>query len=237
MITTPSRHPLALTSALLAACLMLSACDNEVKGAKATVEEPTEEVVAQELEEAPAAAAVEEEEALGVTTLEVDKSASKIAFVGAKLTGKHDGGFKEFDGKLELNPSGDLTGVMFTVDVDSVYTDNDMLTGHLKQGDFFEVATYPEATFQSTEVRPGSDQKAEDGTPYTHTVVGNMTMRGVTKKLTFPVLVDTTGEHVVASTDFVVDRNDFKITYPGKPDDLIKPEVKISIALQAPKKS
>jgi polyisoprenoid-binding protein YceI len=234
MITSHTRL-FALCVALTFSGVTLTACDNEVKGPKAGVAEP---VVADDTKTEDAPKADEKKEEAGVPMeLTVNKEASKISFIGAKVTGKHDGGFKDFDGKLKLGADGNLEMVAFTVKTDSVYSDAEKLTGHLKAPDFFDTAKFPEAKFESTAITTGSEVKTEDGKAYTHTIVGNMTIRGITKSLTIPAMVDTSGDTVSASSDFVFDRNIFEITYKGKADDLIKPDVKMSVELKAPKKS
>ncbi len=239
-MNTSKTHLFSLIIALSFTGMTLSACDNEVKGNKAGVAEPsaeeakaTEEPAVDEKkpEDKPAAAASTGE------AITINKDASKIGFVGSKVTGKHEGGFKDFDGKVKLDDKGNLTMVAFTVKTDSVFSDSEKLTGHLKSPDFFDTAKFPEAKFESTSIKAGSDAKTDDGKAYTHTVVGNMTLHGITKELTFPAMVDTSGDKVKASTNFVFDRNIFDITYKGMADDLIKPDVKMTIDFEAPKKS
>ena len=68
---------------------------------------------------------------------------SKLDFVAAKVTRKHDGSFQTFGGMVQLVDN-DPTKSAVTVDVDtkSIFTDEGKLTEHLKSGDFFDVAKY-----------------------------------------------------------------------------------------------
>ena len=66
------------------------------------------------------------------------------------------------------------------VEMASVKSDDEKLTGHLQSPDFFDVAKYPKATFESTEIKKGGDKGA------THTVTGNLDFHGVKKSITFP---------------------------------------------------
>src|SRR5207245_11006169 len=80
---------------------------------------------------------------------------SSIEFVGSKVTGHHNGGFKKFSGELKA-ANGKLanSGNKVIIDATSVYADNDRLTGHLKSADFFNVSQIPTAPFETTAITP-----------------------------------------------------------------------------------
>jgi polyisoprenoid-binding protein YceI len=111
----------------------------------------------------------------------VDPVHSNIKFsVTHMVVSEVEGSFKKFEGTVE-NGKPDFSDavVNFTVDVNSVNTDNEMRDGHLKSDDFFNVSKYPSMTFKSTSV------KALGGNKYQ--LVGNLTIRDVTKSVTFDV--------------------------------------------------
>lgn len=178
---------------------------------------------AQEVVKAPAAG----------ERLAVDKARSKVGFVGAKVTAQHVGVFQEFSGSIAL-ADGKLEGgdVEFEVKTASVVADggNPRLEGHLRSPDFFEVEAHPTAKFVSTKIVAGSDAEG-----MTHTVTGNLTLRDVTKSVTFPAKVEVTASELRASTEFGIDRKDFGIVYPGKADDLIKDNVLLQVEFVAPR--
>ena len=167
--------------------------------------------------------------------LAVSPAASKIGFVGAKVTAQHVGEFKEFSGAISM-VAGKVEGgqVEFEVNPGSVVVDGGLprLEGPLKSADFFEVEKHPTARFVSTEIKAGSDAEG-----MTHTVTGNLTMRGTTRSVTFPARIEVSADTVEAKTEFGINRKDFGIEYPGKPDDLIKENVLIQVDLKAPRKS
>jgi polyisoprenoid-binding protein YceI len=109
-------------------------------------------------------------------------------------------------------------------------SDQEKLTGHLKSGDFFDVEKFPKATFTSTEIKPGGAGGA------THTITGNLELHGVKKSISFPAKVTVDASAVKADAEFVINRKDFGLVYPGKPDDLIKDEVLIKLHVTAPRK-
>lgn len=170
--------------------------------------------------------------AVAGTSYELVSDESKLEFVGSKVTGKHDGGFKTFSATAVVPPDGKLEGGSVKVEIDaaSVFTDTEKLTGHLKSGDFFEVEKFPKATFESTKIVKGGADGA------THTVTGNLTLHGETKSISFPANVSQSGDGLTVKSEFVINRKDFGIVYKGKPDDLIKDDVLIKLDLAFEKK-
>lgn len=164
---------------------------------------------------------------LGPGELAFDHTNSSVEFVGAKLTGAHLGGFKSFRGTLSL-AGGEVAGGKVSVEIDatSVYADSDKLAGHLKAPDFFDVAKFATVSFVSTSVVAAADAG-------TYTVTGDLNFHGVTKSISFPAVVTAGQGHVIAKAQFGLNRQDFGIRYPGRPDDLIKDEVVIKLAVRA----
>jgi polyisoprenoid-binding protein YceI len=165
-------------------------------------------------------------------SLPIDPATSQIQWTGSKVTAHHDGGFKSFKGNITLvgqDPT--KSSVTIDIDTDSLYTAPDNLVTHLKSKDFFDVATFPKATFVSTSVKPGGDKGA------THTVTGNLTLHGVTKSVTFPATIKTSPAGTDADAEFSINRKDFGLTYPGRVDDLIRDDVVIKLTVRAHAKS
>lgn len=209
-----------LTLSVGAAALSL-ACDNKFDDKpKAEVAEPAKQAVeakATAEQTAPAAP-------VAAQVLKLDTEKSSIEFVGAKVTGKHDGGFKAISGSGKL--AGDeVSELAFEVETASVESDAEKLTGHLKSADFFDVEKHPKASFKSTRI-----EAAKDG-DNTHRITGDLTLRGVTKSITFPAKVEVTGQSAKGSTEFTINRKDFGIQYAGMQDDLIKDEVLLKLDL------
>ena len=69
----------------------------------------------------------------------------------------------------------------------------------------------------------------------THSVTGNLTIRGKTKAVTFPAKIKVDAKGVEANAEFVINRKDFDVAYPGKPDDLIQDNVVLTIHAVAPR--
>jgi polyisoprenoid-binding protein YceI len=176
--------------------------------------------------EAPAAAAAADAVVLGF-----DQSSSKIGFTGKKVTGAHTGSFGTFSGEVRLGKDPAQSSVTLTIDMASVASDNEKLTGHLKSADFFDAATFPQATFTSTSITAGGEGGA------THTIKGNLALHGVTKNVAFPATLTTSPDKVTLKAAFAFDRKAFNINYPGKADDLIKDHVDLFLDVSAAPKA
>ena len=157
------------------------------------------------------------------------EDSSTITFTGSKVTGSHEGGFKAFSGHFyvdgdKLAPSGHE----MVIDMDSTYSDDEKLTGHLKSAEFFDVEKYPKSTFTVTNIQEQTGAKRE-----THTLTGNFMLHGVTKSISIPVKVEKSDGLIKINADFFINRFDFNIQYPGKTDDIIRKEVVIKFDLHA----
>jgi polyisoprenoid-binding protein YceI len=211
-----------LLSLALAASLA-GACSSEIDGKpKAQVEDVKKvEAKAETKTEAKTDAA-----AAAARTLKLDKASSSIGFVGAKLTGDHKGGFEDFEGEAKL--AGDkIESLRVTVKTPSVTSDAADLTGHLKSPDFFDVEKFPTAVFSADEFVP----KAGDN-GVTHEIGGELELHGEKKAIRFPAKVTVDAQGAQGQAEFTINRKDFKIEYPGKPDDLIKDEVLLKLDLK-----
>ncbi|TAE18672.1 MAG: polyisoprenoid-binding protein [Bacteroidetes bacterium] len=115
------------------------------------------------------------------TKWNVDASHSNVKFeVTHLVVSEMDGSFKVYNGTIN-SPSADFQGaqVEFAIDVNSINTDNERRDGHLKGDDFFNAEKYPKMTFKSVSFKKVSGSKYE--------LVGDLTIRDVTKRVTFDV--------------------------------------------------
>ncbi len=116
-----------------------------------------------------------------VTKWELDKAHSNVKFsVTHLVVSETDGSFKLFDGSMESSkPDYSDAKILFNVDVNSINTNNDRRDEHLKGDEFFNAQKYPAMKFEGTSFTP------EGGNKYK--LVGNLTIRDVTKPVTFDV--------------------------------------------------
>ncbi len=112
---------------------------------------------------------------------QIDSAHSNIYFtVRHMMISKVRGQFETFSGSVnfdEENPEN--TTVAIEIDVNSINTQEEKRDGHLKSPDFFDVATFPTATFKSIKVIKNDANEGK--------LVGELTLRGVTKEVVLDV--------------------------------------------------
>ena len=111
----------------------------------------------------------------------IDKVHSNVKFTVTHLViSEVEGYFKVFDGTVEHSkPDFSDAKINFTVDVNSINTDNENRDKHLKSDDFFNAEKFPQMKFESTSFTPLGNNK--------YKLAGNLTIRDVTKPVTFDV--------------------------------------------------
>lgn len=125
----------------------------------------------------PAAPAAE----VDAVTWNVDKAHSNVGFTVTHLVvSEVDGSFKVYDGSINTTTD-DFSGaeIKFIVDVPSINTGNDKRDNHLKGDDFFNAEQYPQMTFKSKAFKKAGKNK--------YKLVGDLTIRDITKEVTFDV--------------------------------------------------
>lgn len=151
---------------------------------------------------------------------------SRIEFTGSAANGPQNGRFEKFSGWFSV-ADGKPVGADHRVEIDmnSVQTDHQKLTDHLKNTDFFDAPAFPTAVFDEITLTPGEGD--------TWTVAGNLTLHGQTKAISFPATVTREGDTVAVKSEFSLNRRDFAIDFEGASDNLIRDEVVIRLDLLA----
>lgn len=143
---------------------------------------------------------------LGADILSLDTEKSKIDFVGRKTDGMHKGGFKAFKVKSVAdfeNPTASTLEI--EIDTTSLWSDDEKLTNHLKNPDFFDVRKFPKITFKATNLTTEEEGKAK--------IVGNLTMLGKTVEVTIPADVAVNDESIDLTAKFKIDRTLWGMAY------------------------
>ena len=130
-----------------------------------------------------------------------------------------DGTFKKFDGSI-TSAKPDLTDakISFSADVNSISTNVEMRDNHLKTDDFFNAEKYPKMTFVSTSFKRQA-AKSPKQISNTYFLKGNLTIRDVTKEVTFLVTYGGTAKDQQGNTKAgfkattTVNRLDYNIKY------------------------
>jgi polyisoprenoid-binding protein YceI len=147
---------------------------------------------------------------LSTGTWAIDPAHSSISFsVRHLMVSKVRGTFETFSGAIVVAEDG-TPSVTAEISVDSVHTGNEQRDAHVKNADFFDVETYPTASFVSKGVKADGDDYVLDG---------EFTLKGVTKpielKLEFNGVNPGMGHGEVAGFEatVVLNRNDFGIDF------------------------
>ncbi len=152
-------------------------------------------------------------------TLDLEKS--RIDFLGTKPGGLHRGGFKQFKVDAAVD-WGDLSKGSFKIDIDttSLWTDNNGLTNHLKNSDFFDVARYPNITFETNRIEIRSASQA--------VVSGTLTMLGKAVQVEAPCNVEVNSGGLKVRCEFKIDRTQWGMTYgKGRVDDDVEIDARL----------
>ena len=202
----------------------------------------TKEAEVSEAKEAP-----KESETSGAK-YQVDLNKSKINWEGEKkfTNTNHNGVIDLKSGSFKVE-DGSIKAGNFVIDMTSLENkdlkgspeDKKKLEGHLKSEDFFHVSKYPQGKFELTGVK-----KLSGDTAHTHTVKGNLTLKDVTKNISFPANIDMGKKSFKAKSEFHINRADFNVKYGSETfnpelvqDKIIKDAIHLDINLVAKRQS
>ena len=167
----------------------------------------------------------------------VDKAHSTATFKVRHMMANVVGQFRDFTGNINIdraNPA--QSSVEFTIQSASIDTGNANRDEHLRSGDFFDAAKFPTITFKSTAVAKKSESE--------YAVTGDLTMHGVTKRVTLPVSFlgfgkTARGEKAGFEIETTVNRKDYGIVWNKTLDEgglLLGEDVKVTINLEVDRK-
>ena len=153
------------------------------------------------------------------TSYKVNAEQSTFNWHAKKVTGEHMGLVKISAGSIETDGK-NLTGGNFDIDMTTITcTDltgewNGKLIGHLNSPDFFAVDNFKTANLK---IKSATEIKGAKTAADNYTVVADLTIKGITKEITFPafVIIKKSGE-VVANASFDIDRTAYDIKYGSK---------------------
>lgn len=153
---------------------------------------------------APALQALKDGKLAGTWTL--DASRSEVRLRSKSMWGlvSVQGVFRNVTGTAAVTAAGEVTATI-GVQAASIDTKNKKRDEHLRSADFFEVGKHPRITFSVDGVRPSEQGIA---------VTGGLTVRGVTRPLSFEALVSGfDGDEVRLDAQVAVNRADFGLTW------------------------
>ena len=137
-------------------------------------------------------------------TWAIDPTHSELGFVARHLmVSKVRGSFADVSGTVEVAEEIAQSAANVSIRTASVATGTADRDAHLRGEDFFDVEQFPEMTFVSTSFDGG-------------TLTGDLTIKGITKPLTFPATVTVSNGQLTASGNMSVDRTKYDVRYGSK---------------------
>ena len=128
---------------------------------------------------------------------------SEIKFTIKNFGLSTSGTLSGLKGEVSFNPS-QLSAALFnvSVDVNTINTGIDMRDNHLKKEEYFNAEKYPMLSFVSTEIKAADKD---------YTVTGQLTIKGVTKGISFPFTATKQDNGMLFTGSFSLNRKDFNI--------------------------
>jgi polyisoprenoid-binding protein YceI len=137
--------------------------------------------------------------------------------------------FDKTTGTVVYDKEGRTGSVDITIETNSVSTGSTLFNQHIQAEDFLDTAKYPTVTFKSTKVNFDGDKPVS--------IEGDLTMKGITKRVTLTVTRFLAAPHPIQKKDTIgadaytiVKRTDFNM---GKYAPAVSDEVRIDIAIEA----
>ncbi len=169
-----------------------------------------------------------------VGTWDIDPVHSDVSFsVRHMMVSKVRGRLGAFTGEIVTAPQLTDSSVTATVDASSVDTNNAQRDGHLRSADFFAVDTFPTWTFRSTALREKGDG---------HVLEGEITIKGVTRPVSFALEVNGFGPDAYGGTragfsaSTTINRNDFGVDIAMPLDGggvVVSDKVQVNLEIEA----
>lgn len=175
----------------------------------------------------------------------IDSDSSRFLFTVAHL-GMFDvnGSFREVAGFVEVDLA---TGVPVRTEIElqasSIFTDDSSRDENLRSEDFLDVQRHPVVRFKSLSIIPPDSSDGE------YQIEGLITIFGVTRKLVAPFMFEIDGRinlkndlglivndasgKIEISTEFMLDREDFNLTFGRIMDAMIGDEIKVHVRIVA----
>ena len=171
--------------------------------------------------------------------VEVNTDASRLMWVGSKLTSSHQGEINLKSGELEIK-DGKLVGGQFVIDMTSIKNTDiedeksrNKLEKHLKDEDFFGVDKHPESKIKIT--------KAVSVNKEDYKITADLTIKEITHSISFSANVKIDNDAFLATSIIKFDRTKWDIKYNSKSffedlgDYMILDEIELKLFLLSEK--
>ncbi len=177
----------------------------------------------------------------------VNTDHSTVKWTGFKIGSEHSGQVAIQEGNL-LMEEGKLKGAKLVLDMRTITCEdlvdeekNAKLVGHLKSPDFFNTAVDTFATYVIHKTIPYGKEQVKDQEYFkeTYKVVGDLTIKGITKPLKTQVIIYDYGSSISGVARLRIDRSDFDVKYGSGSffddlgDKIIYDEILLDVSISA----
>jgi polyisoprenoid-binding protein YceI len=175
-----------------------------------------------------------------LTKWSIDPMHSEVQFkVKHLVISTVSGFFKSFEGSVETeNEDFDGASIEFSIDIDSIDTNQSQRDEHLKSPEFFDAAIYPHITFKSTSFTKTGDDEYE--------LKGDLTIKGETKPITLDAEFGGSAADFYGNTKAgfeitgKINRKEFGLTWDGVTEAgsiVVGEDIKLTINAQLAKQA
>jgi|694.fasta_scaffold06680_10 polyisoprenoid-binding protein YceI len=172
----------------------------------------------------------EHQEVVATKKFKIDNVVSTLEWKCGKLVGgSHSGNVSFIDGELNGTDTKIISGKL-DIDMKSISCSdiedkakNADLVGHLKSADFFDVEKNPTSILEILKVEDAKEKTVDANS----TIIANLTIKGVTKEITFPAMIKYSDLGLLATASFKINRKDWGMNYgtEGSVADLAKDRI------------
>jgi polyisoprenoid-binding protein YceI len=160
---------------------------------------------------------------------DVNLNASTISFTYNQTGSRVYGTFSKFAGNLDFDTAHpEAAHASLTIDLASIDAGSDDANTELQKPAWFDTASYPQATFESTRVKDLANDR--------YLISGNLTLRGLTRGVDVPVLLKAEDGIGIFVGELTLNRNDFRIGEGEWADSVVSNEINIQFRMVAPQR-
>ncbi|MBW3504495.1 MULTISPECIES: YceI family protein [unclassified Pseudomonas] len=157
----------------------------------------------------------------------VNPAASTLSFTFNQMGSRVYGTFGKFVGTLEFDTAHpEAARARLTIDLDSIDAGSEDANTELQKPAWFDTTAYPVAIFESTRIKDMGNNR--------YRITGNLTLKGVTREVTVPVLLKSDRTIGIFDAELVLKRSDFKVGAGEWSDSLVSDDIDIRFRMVAP---
>ena len=170
----------------------------------------------------------------------LDPKKCSIEWIGRGVGKQHNGTVNITTGSIFIDTK-QITSIYAFMDMKTIKCAdlkdagfNKQLTDHLKSVDFFNISKYPSSTFK---LKKATRLDVPEG-QVNYTIVGDLTMHGITKSIEFPATVIFGKKKVSATGAITIDRTEWDVKYNSGNyfkelgDKLIEDKIELKMILE-----